>query len=98
MLVYANIPGLNVSIPNSLKLPNTTEYTIGFSHRLGTRVRSASTTSTASTATSTQATTGTTVADQYGTLYDVSIINNNNSVLKREYNGVHVSAEYASPT
>lgn len=95
LLVYANIPGLNVSIPNSLKSPNTTEYTIGFSHRLGTKgeVRLDYVNRKYGDFYN-QATTGTTVADQYGTLYDVSIINNNNSVLKREYNGVHVSAEY----
>jgi hypothetical protein len=95
LLAYANIPGLNLTIPKSLKSPNADEYTIGFSKRLGNSgsvrvdfvdrkykdfyiVES----------------TGTTVADQFGNNYDLSIETNNSSVYKREYRGVHVSASY----
>jgi len=95
LLAYANIPGLNLTIPNSLKSPSADEYTIGFSKRLGNAgsvrvdfvdrkykdfyiVES----------------TGTTVEDQYGNSYDLSVETNNSSILKREYRGVHVAASY----
>ncbi len=94
-LVYANIPGLNVVIPGSLRSPNTDEVTVGFSARLSNRgtVRLDVVNRKYEDFYS-YATTGTTVSDQFGTRYDLSVVDNDSSVLKREYDGIHVSASY----
>ncbi len=102
LLVYANIPGLNVGIPSSgLKSPNTDEYTLGFGKRLGNngsvrvdyihrKYNDFYNQVTVYNADGTPKT----VTDQYGNTYDFSNVTNTNSVLKRKYDGLTISAAY----
>ncbi|HVN76660.1 MAG TPA: TonB-dependent receptor [Thermoanaerobaculaceae bacterium] len=94
-LVYASIPGFNVVIPRSLNSPNTQEVAVGFSARLaGKGTVRVDLVSRRFRDFYDSATTGTTVTDQFGTVYDLTLVGNDSSLLKREYRGVHVSASY----
>ena len=101
LLVFANIPGLNVAILNSLKSPNVDEYSIGFSTRLGNsgnlrldyvnrNYKDFYIQGTLYNADGTPQT----VNDSFGNSYDMSQITNTSSILTRKYNGIHVSASY----
>ena len=101
LLVGAFIPGLNEEILGSIKSPNVDEYSIGFSTRLGNagnlRVdyvnRQYNDFYIFSTVYNPDGTPKY-VSDAYGNNYDLSNLQNTSSVLKRKYNGLHVSASY----
>jgi outer membrane receptor for ferrienterochelin and colicin len=97
LLVFARVPGYNEVVLGSLKSPNVDEYTIGASTKLGTKGavrldyvhRKWGDFYTEVINTST----GQSQPDPYGNVYDMTYLENTNS-LKREYNGVDISAEY----
>jgi hypothetical protein len=97
LLVFASVPGYNKAVLGSLKSPNVDEYTIGGSTRLGTkgevRLDYVNRKYKDFYANVTNLTTGSSQPDPYGNVYDMTFLENTNA-LSREYNGVHVSAEY----
>jgi hypothetical protein len=92
-----SIPGLNTHIGNTLKSPHTQEVTLGLSRRLGTRgavrldgvYRKYHDFYVTRTDTSTGK-----VSDQFGQVYDLGIVENNNSLIRRSYRGLNLQASY----
>ena len=100
VLVFANIPGLNLIIMERSSRRTSTSTRSDSARAWATRAASGWTTSTASTRTSTSTRpdnaygTPQSVPDQFGNNYDLSVETNTSTILKRQYNGVHVSASY----
>lgn len=92
-----SIPGGNVIFRESLKSPSTTEYTLGLSKKIGSRglVRADYVHRDAADfyVDRRDLTTGA-VTLPNGSRADLSVVENNDSLLERTYDGVHLSARY----
>jgi outer membrane receptor for ferrienterochelin and colicin len=95
-LGYANIPGLTTRFNESLKSPNTKEYTIGFAGALGSavayRVDFVRREGADFYNNYLNGSTGR-GDDGFGNVFDIGYINNTNSV-ERNYTGLHTSLAY----
>jgi len=97
LLISAAVPGVNQEIRGSLNSPHADEISIGASTRLGNNgtVRLDYVNRTFHNFYAWRIDTGTgQVTDSFGNVYDLTLIENRDAGLKREYNGLHLSFAY----